>query len=258
MLDVERLHKEWRENTCLRRFEPGLSFTDEGLVLGNGIALARRRPASGRRDLALDGAEERVLALLSIAYQRIVSRDVLDNIRRASDAWRDGEITIALIHLARTGLPPLSCDAGYRLFAADKLLAAGVAAETLLKACDIDAAELRKAGYNPDEPRLPAGNPGGGEWTISGLASWCNLPGQQMANGKIFDPHAMAAAMRAVPLGTKVVVQSAEHPSRTIAVVVTDRGPYVPGRVIDLTPAAFAALFGGLQTGLGRVNVKVP
>jgi hypothetical protein len=35
-------------------------------------------------------------------------------------------------------------------------------------------------------------------------------------------------------------------------------GPYIPGRVIDLTPAAFTALFDRLQTGLGRVNVKIP
>jgi rare lipoprotein A (peptidoglycan hydrolase) len=41
-------------------------------------------------------------------------------------------------------------------------------------------------------------------------------------------------------------------------VTVTDRGPYVAGRVMDLTPKAFRQLFGGLTRGLGQVVVVVP
>lgn len=52
-----------------------------------------------------------------------------------------------------------------------------------------------------------------------------------------------------------VIVTSLKDPSRSIHVTVTDRGPYIDGRVIDLTPAAFQALFGSTKIGVGPVVV---
>ena len=68
----------------------------------------------------------------------------------------------------------------------------------------------------------------------------------------------MNAAMLTVPLGTHVTVISLKDPSRSIEVTVTDRGPYVPGRIIDLTPKAFKALFGSQHSGISPVIVAVP
>lgn len=93
---------------------------------------------------------------------------------------------------------------------------------------------------------------------VRGGASYYDLPGQTMANGRVFDPNAMAAAMLKVPLGTKVKVVSIDNPAKSIEVTVTVRGPYVPGRVIDLTPRAFQQLFGGTRRGTGKVIVVVP
>ena len=67
----------------------------------------------------------------------------------------------------------------------------------------------------------------------------------------------MTAAMPGVALGTVVTVTLASDPSRSITVTVTDRGPYVPGRVIDLSPAAFTALVGSLAAGVEQVVVTV-
>jgi rare lipoprotein A len=94
--------------------------------------------------------------------------------------------------------------------------------------------------------------------TVSGVASWYNLVGHRMANGRIFDPKAMNAAMLKVALGTVVMVHLADDPSRNVNVTITDRGPYKAGRVIDLTPAAFQALTGTLSAGLARVVVTLP
>jgi rare lipoprotein A len=94
--------------------------------------------------------------------------------------------------------------------------------------------------------------------SISGLASWYNGDGHLMANGKPFDPNAMTAAMLKVPLGTAVTACLAEDRSRCIGVTVTDRGPYVAGRVIDLTRAAFEALVGSTARGLVKVTVTLP
>ena len=93
---------------------------------------------------------------------------------------------------------------------------------------------------------------------LIGGASYYDLPGQVMANGRRFDGQAMNAAMLHVPLGTVVQVEAVSSPGRKVSVTITDRGPYVAGRIIDLTPAAFRALAGGLGAGVLRVQVTVP
>ncbi len=90
-----------------------------------------------------------------------------------------------------------------------------------------------------------------------GKASYYDLPRNRMANGHMFDANAMNAAMLHVPLGTVVQVTNIAT-KKTISVAVTDRGPYPPGRVIDLPKAAFTALAGGTGTGLVEVEVDVP
>ena len=72
---------------------------------------------------------------------------------------------------------------------------------------------------------------------LRGGASYYNLPDNQMANGQTFDANAMNAAMLKVPL---------------------DRGRYIPGQVIDLTPRAFNQLFGDTRRGTGQVVVVIP
>jgi rare lipoprotein A len=98
----------------------------------------------------------------------------------------------------------------------------------------------------------------GHQQQLRGQASYYNLPGNNMANGKPYDGNALNAAMLHVPLGTKVRVTSLRDPSKSIEVTVTDRGPYVSRRIIDLTPKAFEALFGSTRSGVGPVIVQVP
>lgn len=166
----DSLREEWRERARSGPLCPMMDLTEDGLVLGAGTILAKRRTnRAGMPELALDGAEERILALLAVAYGKAVGPSVLGNIRRASAAWRNGETALALIPLARSRLPKLPDEenAPFRLFAADRVLAAGLAPRELLKACGLDTGplDLLKAGYNPEEPRVPAGNPDGGQWT---------------------------------------------------------------------------------------------
>jgi hypothetical protein len=145
---------------------PFMSFTDQGLVLGAGTMLAKRRPDHG---LALDGEEERLLALLAVGYGRPVSPKVIGNLQRAARDWANGERCLALVHLARTGLPQLAAGeaAPFRLFAAERLIEEGVCPRRLLELLDLDTSglDLLKEGFDPDEPRIPAGNPDRGQWT---------------------------------------------------------------------------------------------
>jgi rare lipoprotein A len=75
--------------------------------------------------------------------------------------------------------------------------------------------------------------------------------GYRTASGARFNPHAMTAASKTLPLGSHVRVTNLRT-GRSIGVTINDRGPYVQGRIIDLTPAAAGAL--GVH-GLGQVRV---
>ena len=173
MISADALCKAWSERPRLSPVEPVMTITDQGLVLGAGTVLAKRR--TGRNDkaeLAINDAEERLLALLAVAYRRAVPPRVLANIRRAARSWADGDKSLALVHLAHTGLSQLEEGeaAPFRLFAADRLIEAGVSPRRLLELLDLDTSglDLLKDGFDPGEARVPAGNPDGGQWTDEG------------------------------------------------------------------------------------------
>lgn len=90
----------------------------------------------------------------------------------------------------------------------------------------------------------------------AGLASWYGprFRGRLMADGCPFDPDRLTAASRTVPIGAWVKVRRIKS-QRWVIVPVTDRGPYVPGRIIDLSRAAAGAL-GMIAEGIVLVSVE--
>jgi rare lipoprotein A len=98
--------------------------------------------------------------------------------------------------------------------------------------------------------------------TQKGLASWYGEAerGKRMANGLKFDPNQLTAASWFYPLGTcvRVTVSSPEFETRSVVVIITDRGPahrlVRKGRVIDLSRAAFEKI---AEPDLGLMQVVV-
>lgn len=90
-----------------------------------------------------------------------------------------------------------------------------------------------------------------------GVASYYGpgFHGRRTANGEKFNMHAMTAAHRTLPFGTKVKVTNTRNGMHAI-VRVNDRGPYIGGRVIDLSVAA-AKQIGSIQSGIANVKVEV-
>ena len=90
-----------------------------------------------------------------------------------------------------------------------------------------------------------------------GLASWYGLKfhGQRTSSGEPYDMYAMTAAHRTLPLPTWVRVTNREN-GRSVVVKVNDRGPFHPGRIIDLSYAA-AAKLGMLARGTAAVEIVV-
>lgn len=86
-----------------------------------------------------------------------------------------------------------------------------------------------------------------------GTASWYGEEsGHRTAMGTRFNPHGLSAAHRTLPLPTRVRVTNLSN-RRSIVLVVNDRGPFVDGRLIDLSHGAAKAL---RLSGLGRVEVE--
>ena len=90
-----------------------------------------------------------------------------------------------------------------------------------------------------------------------GVASWYGKPfhGRPTASGEIYDMHALTAAHRSLPLGTVVRVTRLDN-RRSVTVRINDRGPFVRGRIIDLSRAAAAAL-DMLEDGVATVELRV-
>jgi rare lipoprotein A len=89
---------------------------------------------------------------------------------------------------------------------------------------------------------------------FSGMASYYgNESGSRTASGQRFNQNALTCAHRSLPFGTKLRVT---HGGRSVVVTVNDRGPFVRGRVLDLSTAAARAV-GIIGAGVGRVTAEV-
>jgi rare lipoprotein A len=94
----------------------------------------------------------------------------------------------------------------------------------------------------------------GGGRSFSGMASFYgNESGRQTASGQRFNQEAMTAAHRTLPFGTKLRVT---HGGRSVVVTINDRGPFVRGRVLDLSTGAARAI-GLTGAGVGQVVAEV-
>jgi rare lipoprotein A len=91
----------------------------------------------------------------------------------------------------------------------------------------------------------------------TGLASWYGHPyhGRAAASGEIYDMETMVAAHRTLPFNTWVRVVNLAN-SKSVDVRIIDRGPFVDGRVIDLSHAA-ARVIGLLGPGVSQVRIEV-
>ncbi len=121
----------------------------------------------------------------------------------------------------------------------------------LVAGCTSGRRDAPLAAKPGPEVRVEAG------WSEEGLASWYGEPyhGRPTASGPRYDMNEMTAAHRTLPFGTVVRVRNLES-SSVADVVINDRGPFVAGRVLDLSRAA-AEKLGVIGPGVVPVHVSV-
>jgi rare lipoprotein A len=130
-----------------------------------------------------------------------------------------------------------------------------VAAVCVAAAC----ASSRPATAPPLAPADETAAASSTRWTQEGIASWYGgndgFEGKPTASGEIYDSSLLTAAHRELPLGTVVEVWSVGNGQR-VRVRINDRGPFIPGRIIDLSRAA-AGKLGLIGPGTGRVRLTI-
>lgn len=114
----------------------------------------------------------------------------------------------------------------------------------------------QRAVPSPPAPRRSSTSPEAGRVTSTGScqASFYS-EGQQTANGERFNPDALTAAHKSLPFNTRVRVTNPAN-GKTVVVRINDRGPYVSGRCLDLSRAAFQAI-ASLSAGHTYVKYEV-
>ncbi len=92
---------------------------------------------------------------------------------------------------------------------------------------------------------------------ISGRASWYGpgFHGRRTANGEIFNSNAFTAAHRSLPFGTRVRVTNI-HNGRSVIVRINDRGPFIRGRIIDVSAGA-ARVLRMINSGVAPVRIEI-
>ena len=128
-----------------------------------------------------------------------------------------------------------------------KAILAAMAVPILLSGC-----HHKKVARSQPPPPTAAATLESGE---TGLASWYGHPyhGRASASGEIYDMEQMTAAHRTLPFGTMVRVHDLDN-EKSVDVRITDRGPFVDGRIIDLSHAAARAIE---MIGPGTARVRL-
>ncbi|WP_306367540.1 septal ring lytic transglycosylase RlpA family protein [Nocardiopsis sp. CC223A] len=127
-----------------------------------------------------------------------------------------------------------------------------------------DASDIEEAPEpEPEEDTSTGGGGGGGGGgEPTGEGGTCeasfygaDFAGRTTANGETFDPNAMTAAHKTLPFGTMVQVTNPDN-GASVTVRINDRGPFIAGRCLDLSTAAFDQII-GTGAGVGQVQWQV-
>ena len=138
-----------------------------------------------------------------------------------------------------------------------RALVAGMAL-LIAQGCSMVSAPMSSSIAEPDKVNAPVATPTAPVRPVRmGQASWYGpgFSGKKTASGDVFDEEKLTAAHKTIPLGSRAKVTNLAN-GKSVEVEINDRGPFVPGRIIDLSQAAAQAL-GIIDRGTAKVRVDV-
>lgn len=111
--------------------------------------------------------------------------------------------------------------------------------------------------YSTSSGRVPDGPERWGDHYLRGLASWYgqDFHGRKTASGEVYDMYKLTAAHRTLPLGTRARIWNVEN-GRSCIVKINDRGPFIEGRILDLSYAAALELLMA-EKGIARIQIEI-
>lgn len=153
-----RLEISWKTSVRVERFQCSPDWSAEGVRLGLGTLLAKQ----------IAGDEARVLGLLSFVFERSFPVSVLNDLKRIESKRRTGAVSKFEAPVTAPIPPLLNMDSARRLHFAVGLMDSGFLLPIdLLEMAGLDTVHVLSLGkYNPDQPRAPGGQSGGGQWTL--------------------------------------------------------------------------------------------
>jgi hypothetical protein len=152
------LELSWKASIQTDRFRCWLDWSRDGVRLGSGTLIAKQ----------IAEYEPRVLSLLSFVFKRSFPVSVLNDLKKIEAMHRSGAISKANTSATESPIPPLlALDSARRLHIAVGLMDAGFLQPLdLLEMAGLDPVHFRSLEkYSPDQPRISAGQAGGGQWT---------------------------------------------------------------------------------------------
>ena len=160
------------------------------------------------------------------------------------------DLTLSWVNNIRSALGAPKVERSSRMLSSRSLSAKGRPISNPTRGFD------RTRSSNIINMLLPV-TPTGSTQTIYGGASWYGpyFHGRRAADGSRYNMHEMTAAHKSLPFGTIVKVTNLNN-NKTCVVKITDRGPYIHGRIIDLSKAA-AQQVGMLSSGTAKVKVEI-
>ena len=125
---------------------------------------------------------------------------------------------------------------------------------SIISDLDLDQIETSEKNHNLLEERAVVQVAQRAGW---GKASWYGpkFHGRRTANGEIFNSNALTAAHRSLPFGTKVKVTNVRN-GRSVIVRINDRGPFIKGRIIDVSAGA-ARRLNMIGSGIATVQLEI-
>ena len=204
----------------------------------------KQRTALVSRTVAVYAAQDRARALIATLKTALLAQEQAAQVAKDKAAKAAAAAKLARLAATKAALDAQSSQVSQAF--SPNLSAAGRAALAQQKPL-LDTLVAAGASYPPGYQ--PTGQ------TMTGVSSWYGpgFVGRSTASGTPYDPELLTCAMRYVPLGTVIRVTNLAN-NAAVDVMVTDRGPYVGTRIIDLSHAAAVAVG---NTGLATVRIEI-